>query len=55
MILGIVPTASQETVLVERAGTITLALVEQPVVTSLPFGRLPSSAWRIESVAIGEP
>lgn len=53
MILGIVPTAGQETVVVERAGTLTLALVEQAPVTWLPVARLPSSAWRIESVSIG--
>lgn len=52
-ILGIVPTASQQTVVVERLGTITLALVDEPPVDWLPFGRLSSSAWRIESVAIG--
>jgi len=55
MVLGIVPTASQETVVVERAGTITLSLVEQPAVDWVPFGRLPSSAWKIERVAIGGP
>ena len=53
MILGIVPTASQETVVVEHAGTLTLALVEQPPPPWLPFGRLPAFAWRIESVNIG--
>lgn len=55
MVLGIVPTASQETVVVERAGTITLSLVEQQVAEWLPFGRLPSFAWKIESVSIGAP
>lgn len=55
MVLGIVPTASQETVLVERAGTVTLALVRQPAIEWLPFGRLESSSWRIEGVAIGGP
>ena len=53
MVLGIVPTASQETVVVERGGTITLALVEEPPVSWLPLARLPSFAWRIESVSIG--
>ena len=52
-ILGIVPTASQETVVVERAGTLNLALVEQPPIDWLSFARLPSSAWRIEAVSIG--
>jgi len=55
MVLGIVPTAAQETVVVERAGTITLSLVEQPVVDWVPFGRLPSFAWKIDRVAIGGP
>lgn len=53
MILGIVPTAGQETVLVERAGTVTLTLVEEPPAEWLPVARLPSFAWRIESVSIG--
>ncbi len=55
MVLGIVPTASQETVVVERAGTITLSLVEQPVMDWLPFGRLSSFAWKVERVSIGGP
>lgn len=55
MILGIIPTASQETVVVEHAGAITLALVDEPPVEWLPFGRLASAAWRIESVAFGGP
>lgn len=55
MILGIVPTAGQETVVVERAGTITLLLVQQPVMVWLPFGRLPSFAWKVERVSIGGP
>jgi hypothetical protein len=53
MILGIVPTASQETVVVERAGTVNLALVDQPPMAWLPFSGLPSTAWRIDSVTIG--
>jgi hypothetical protein len=55
MILGIVPTAGQETVTVERAGAITLAMVDEPPAAWLPFGRLASSAWRIEGVTIGAP
>lgn len=55
MVLGIVPTASQETVVVERAGTITLSLVEQPAQEWLPFGRLSSLAWKVEDVSIGGP
>jgi len=52
-ILGIVPTATQENVIVEPIGTITLALVDQPAAEWLPFGRLSSQAWRIEDVSIG--
>ena len=53
-ILGIVPTATQENVIVEPVGTITLALVDQPAFEWLPFGRLSSQAWRIEDVQIGD-
>jgi len=55
MVLGIVPTAGQETVLVEQAGVITLALTPQPPAEWLPFGRLESSSWRIGGVTIGGP
>ncbi len=53
MVLGIVPTATQETVIVEPVGTITMALVEEPAADWLPFGRLSSQAWRIEDVEMG--
>jgi hypothetical protein len=53
MVLGIVPTAGQETVVVERAGTVNLALVEEPPAAWLPVAPLPSFVWRIESVSIG--
>lgn len=55
MVLGIVPTAGQQTVLVEQAGVITLALVAQSPVEWLSVGRLQSSAWRINGVTIGGP
>ncbi|MEO6350716.1 MAG: hypothetical protein ABIP53_08690 [Candidatus Limnocylindrales bacterium] len=55
LILGVVPTATQETVVVERAGTITLSLVPEPGMSWLPFGRLDSLAWRIQGVQIGTP
>lgn len=55
MVLGLIPTASQETVTVERAGSITLTLVEQPPLSWLAFGRLQSFAWRIQGVSIGSP
>ena len=53
MLLGIVPTASQESVIVEPVGTITLELVEQPGPDWLPIGRLTSPVWRIEGVSVG--
>jgi hypothetical protein len=40
-------------VVIERAGTLNLTLVEQPPVEWLPVARLPSFAWRIEVVSIG--
>jgi hypothetical protein len=55
MVLGIVPTATQETVVVERLGIITLSLVPEPAASWLPFGRLDSHAWRIQGVQIGSP
>jgi hypothetical protein len=55
MVLGFIPTASQETVTVERAGSISLGLVEQPPFEWLPVGRLQSFAWRIQGVSIGTP
>jgi hypothetical protein len=42
-------------VVVERAGTLNLALVEEPPLDWLPLARLPSFAWRIEGVTIGAP
>jgi hypothetical protein len=53
MLLGIIPTASQETVVVEPAGAITVALVDQPPPAWLPTGRLASSAWLIRNVEVG--
>lgn len=54
-VLGIVPTAGQQTVLVEQAGVITVALIPQPPLDWLPVGRLESFAWRISGVTIGAP
>ena len=54
LVLGIVPTAGQETVVIEQAGTIVLRLHEQVPPAWLPIGRLQSQAWRIESVTIGD-
>jgi hypothetical protein len=49
-LLGFVPTASQETVLVEQAGTILLRLQPRPAPDWLPVGWLDSSAWRIDEI-----
>lgn len=54
-ILGFIPTASQETVAVERAGVISLRLVPQPSVGWLPVGHLASSSWLIENVSLSGP
>ncbi len=54
-ILGIIPTASQETVSVEEAGVITVRLVPEQPLDWLPMGQLGSSAWLIEDVAIPGP
>jgi hypothetical protein len=53
MVLGFIPTAGQETVVVEPAGAITVTLVDQPPPTWLPTARLSSSAWLIEDVRVG--
>ena len=53
MVLGIIPTASQETVLVEQAGTLTLRLEEQAGPAWLPVGLLRSYVWKIDVVDIG--
>jgi hypothetical protein len=53
MVLGFIPTASQETVVVEPAGAITVTLVDQPPPAWLPTARLSSSAWLIENVEVG--
>ncbi len=54
-VLGFIPTASQETVSVERAGVISLRLVPQPGLQWLPIGQLASSSWLIENVALNGP
>jgi len=53
MVLGIIPTASQQTVVVEPAGAITVTLVNQPPPEWLPTARLASSAWLIQEVQVG--
>lgn len=53
MFLGTVPTATQETVLVERAGTLVLTLVPDSPPEWLPFAWFDSFAWRISEVVVG--
>jgi len=53
MLLGFIPTASQETVVVEPAGAITVTLVDQPPPEWLSSARLSSSAWLIQNVHVG--
>jgi hypothetical protein len=53
MFLGTVPTATQETVVVERAGTLVLELVSDSPPDWLPFAWFDSFAWRISEVVVG--
>ena len=49
-VLGIIPTAGQQTVVVERALTIWLEQQRQPRLDWLPFDGLESYAWKISSI-----
>ncbi len=49
-LFGVIPTASQQTVVVERAMVIHLAQVVQPGLDWLPRGLLDSSRWEIVSI-----
>lgn len=49
-LFGLIPTATQETVLVERAGIIRLRAVPAQLPEWLPLGRPPPRLWRIEQV-----
>lgn len=49
-VLGIIPTAGQETVVVEADWVVWLELRRQTVPEWLPFGRLDSYAWKISAV-----
>ncbi len=51
-LFGIIPTATQETVLVERAGIIRLRAVPADVPAWLPAGQPPPRVWRIEEVVL---
>lgn len=54
-VLGIVPTAGQETVAIERDMTIWLELQRQPPPAWMPFGGFDSYSWRISSIEAGAP
>ena len=49
-VLGFIPTAGQQTVVVEREMTIWLEQDGEPQLTWLPFGGLDSSIWKISAV-----
>ena len=49
-VLGFIPTAGQQTVVVQPLLTIWLRLDRQPDAFALPLGQLESRAWLIESV-----
>ncbi len=52
-VLGVVPTARQQTVVVDRQLVIRLALVPQPGLAWLPDGILDSFSWEISSIDPG--
>ncbi|CAN5776816.1 hypothetical protein BH24CHL5_BH24CHL5_03580 [soil metagenome] len=49
-VLGVIPTAGQQTVVVEPALIVWLSLERQPAPTWLPIGWLDSYAWKIAAV-----
>ncbi len=49
-LFGIVPTAAQETVVVEAEWVVWFELRNQPAPDWLPFGRLDSHVWKISAV-----
>ena len=49
-VLGFIPTAGQQTVVVEREMTIWLEEDDQPQLTWLPFGGFDSFSWRISAI-----
>ena len=49
-VLGFIPTAGQQTVVVERELTIWLEEDDQPQLTWLPFGGFDSFSWRISAI-----
>lgn len=54
-LFGLIPTATQETVLVERAGLIRLRAVPAQWPAWLPAGQPPPLVWRIEEVSLPLP
>lgn len=55
LVFGLIPTASQQTVVIEQAGTIWLRLQEQQSPEWLGVARLRSDAWRIDQVVMPGP
>jgi hypothetical protein len=51
-LFGLIPTATQETVLVERAGLVYLRALPASLPEWLPAGRPPPRVWRIEEVIL---
>ena len=49
-VLGFIPTAGKQTVVVERELTIWLEEDDQPQLTWLPFGGFDSFSWRISAI-----
>jgi len=49
-VLGIIPTAGQQEVVVERDMTIWLVQQPQPAPVWLPFDGLDSYAWKISAI-----
>jgi len=49
-VLGFIPTAGQQTVVVEQDMTILLEQDDEPKLTWLPFGGFNSSSWKISAV-----
>jgi hypothetical protein len=52
LLFGLIPTATQETVLVERAGLIHLRAVDAAWPDWLPAGDPPPRVWRVEQVVM---
>ena len=49
-VLGVIPTASQQTVVIAREMVVRFALLPEPGLDWLPSGLLDSSSWQISSI-----